>query len=523
MHNVSMNLNNLVADKTSLAQIVDWLAALSPDSVLTLVSDSRKIKRGQVFFAYPVGDADGRNYIEQAIEQGAIAVVYEADNFEWNPQWSLPHCAMSGLLENSGFIASRYLQQPDSDLFTVAVTGTNGKTSCTQWIASALSLLATPTSVIGTLGVGLAKNGSVSEFDVTGFTTPDAILLQQKIRSQRELGAQAIAIEASSIGLAQGRMNGMHVDVAVLTNFTRDHLDYHGDMAQYQAEKTKLFVWPGLRTAVVNLDDPLGVQLAAMCQAQGTNVIGYRLHSEATTEAFASDTILTASALRNHHGGTSFQLESPFGSGLVKTKMIGRFNVSNVLAVLAVLFAKGIAWRDAIHAVEQLLPVAGRMEQLSSAGRVLVVIDYAHTPDALEKTLQNLKEVAIERQGKLWCVFGCGGDRDPGKRAVMGGIAELADQIIVTSDNPRSENPESIIAQIAAGIAPDRDPAAILQVDRAKAILYAIKHAAKQDVVLLAGKGHEPYQEIQGKKLPFSDSDHAHIALADLASKGGAA
>ena len=234
----------------------------------------------------------------------------------------------------------------------------------------------------------------------------------------------------------------------------------------------------------------------------------------------AAVAVLQASGLRQHHGGTSFQLSSPFGSGLVKTQMIGRFNVSNVLAVMATLFARGVSWRDAVHAVEQLSPVSGRMEQMSAPGRVLVVVDYAHTPDALEKTLENLREVAQERQGALWCVFGCGGDRDAGKRPQMGRIAGLADHLIVTSDNPRNEDPAQIIADIMTGVSLDKLPVTIVEADRAKAILVAIKHAGKNDVVLLAGKGHEEYQEIKGKKYPFSDKQHAEIALANLAGKG---
>jgi UDP-N-acetylmuramoyl-L-alanyl-D-glutamate--2,6-diaminopimelate ligase len=380
--------------------------------------------------------------------------------------------------------------------------------------------------------VGIAKNGLMSEFDVTGFTTPDAVQLQQiiayKLASEGEPGSariSALAIEASSIGLQQGRMNGMHVDVAVLTNFTRDHLDFHGDMTHYEAAKTKLFEWPHLKTAIVNLDDALGMRLAQLCHSRGVAVIGYSLNSTDFTSNLAGPaSVLKASAIRNYHGGTSFHLESPFGSGVIKTQTVGRFNVSNVLTVLATLFVRGIGWREAVRAVEQLTSVAGRMEQLSAsrgaADRVLVIIDYAHTPDALEKTLLNLREIADDRHGKLWCVFGCGGDRDRGKRPAMAKIAELADEIIVTSDNPRSEEPELIMTQIASGFTPNRSPVPLMESDRAKAILYAVKHAGRHDVVLLAGKGHESHQEIKGKKLPFSDMDHAHMALATIASKG---
>ena len=503
-------------NKTTITPIVEWLRRFP--AVGTLVTDSRRVRPGDIFFAYPIGKDDGRRYIAQAVASGAQGIVYEDGDFAWPSDLTVPHLAVPDLLWQSGSIVSDFLDVPDAGMFVTAVTGTNGKTSCTQWLAHALSLTGTPTCVIGTLGLAVVRNGRADEFDHTGFTTPDAVQLQQKIALQRTAGCTALAIEASSIGLAQGRMNGMHIDVAVFTNLTRDHLDFHGDMVQYEAAKRRLFEWPGLGAAVLNLDDPAGGRLADLCLSHGYRVLAYS--TEESVARAAGIELLRASNLRSHQGGTSFELDSPFGSGLVKTRMIGRFNVSNVLAVLATLFAKGVAWQDAIEAVEQLHAVAGRMEQLSAPGRVLVIIDYAHTPDALDKTLRNLREVALQRQGKLWCVFGCGGDRDPGKRVEMGGIAELADQIIITSDNPRSEDPVQIIAQIAAGLSPTRLASAVLEPDRAKAILFAIKNAGPNDVVLLAGKGHEATQEIKGKKLPFSDIDHANIALAALASKG---
>ncbi len=500
---------------TSVQSVVEWLRGVS--GATRLVTDSRQIRAGDVFVAYPVGKGDGRHYIAQAIAQGAAAVIYDDAGFVWDPAHRVPHIAVSDLLHQSGYIAALYLNQPDAGMVVVAVTGTNGKTSCTNWIARALSLSGMPACVVGTLGIAAVTHGTVGEFDQTGFTTPDAIQLQQKLAAQRDTGCAAIAIEASSIGLDQGRMNGMHVDVAVFTNLTHDHLDYHGDLDTYEAAKRKLFIWPNLQTAVINFDDPAGIRLASTCIERSVRVLGYTIdgqYADSTTDQ------LKASHVRSYQGGTSFQIESPFGSASVKTQMIGRFNVSNILAVIGTLLARGIALGDAVKLVEQLTPVAGRMEQLSAPGRVLVVVDYAHTPDALEKTLINLKEVAADRQGKLWCVFGCGGDRDPVKRPAMGRIAEMADEIIVTSDNPRSEEPEKIIADIVAGFTPGRQPTPMTEPDRAKAILFAIKNAAKNDVVLLAGKGHEAYQEIKGKKLMFSDIDHANIALADLASKG---
>jgi UDP-N-acetylmuramoyl-L-alanyl-D-glutamate--2,6-diaminopimelate ligase len=307
----------------------------------------------------------------------------------------------------------------------------------------------------------------------------------------------------------------MHFDVAVFTNLTRDHLDYHGDMASYEAAKLKLFAWPGLKAAVVNLDDAAGVRIAMHLRTHSPHVAvtGYTLRTEADQPAIDGVAVLRASNLRSRPNGTEFQLATPSGSALARTRLVGHFNASNALAVLGALLAKGIELRAALDAIETLQPAPGRMQQLGGQDAPMVVIDYAHTPDALDKTVEALRAVARERGGQLWCVFGCGGDRDPGKRPQMGRIAQAADQVVITSDNPRSEEPRAIIAQIEAGL--DRALPARVQAieDRASAILAAVKQAGKQDVILLAGKGHEPYQEIKGRKLPFSDADHAALAL----------
>jgi UDP-N-acetylmuramoyl-L-alanyl-D-glutamate--2,6-diaminopimelate ligase len=309
----------------------------------------------------------------------------------------------------------------------------------------------------------------------------------------------------------------MHFDVAVFTNLTRDHLDYHGDMASYEAAKLKLFDWPGLKHAVVNLDDAAGLRIVAHLRARRpeVQVTGYTLRDEFEQPALAGVAILRATGLRGRPAGTEFHLDAPGGGAHARTRLVGHFNVSNVLAVLGTLLARGIPLRAALDAVESLAPAPGRMQQIGGQDAPMVVIDYAHTPDALEKTLAALRQVAHERGGQLWCVFGCGGDRDPGKRPQMGAIAQLADHVLVTSDNPRSEEPRAIIEQIAAGMDPHH-PASTYQAieDRAAAILSAVKHAAKPDVILLAGKGHEPYQEIKGRKMPFSDADHAALALS---------
>jgi UDP-N-acetylmuramoyl-L-alanyl-D-glutamate--2,6-diaminopimelate ligase len=501
--------------------ILDWLRGLAPVTTRAaqLSSDSRSVDRGDVFIAYPGDAGDGRQYIAQAIENGAKAVVHEVDGFAWNDAWTVPHLAVRGLKQIAGPLANAYYGQPDAQMHCIAITGTNGKTSCSQWLGKVLSDMGQPCGVIGTLGVGVYKDGTHQGFKSTGYTTPDAVLLQRKLVELRDAGAVALAIEASSIGLHQGRMNGLHIDTALFTNFTRDHLDYHEDMAAYEEAKTMLFDWPGLRHAVINLDDAMGLRLVVHLQQARPDMrlIGYTVLGR---KVFGVDT-LDASDLRFAHGGATFNLNSPSGSSYVKTQLVGQFNVSNVLGILGVLLAKGIDLKVAVDAIESLTPVPGRMEQLGGQDAPLVVIDYAHTPDALEKAIASLRQVAQQRSGDLWCVFGCGGDRDPGKRPQMGAAAEAADHVIVTTDNPRSEEPAAINAQILVGMKADPQATQVIE-DRAAAILWAVRHAAKNDVVLLAGKGHETYQEIKGKKLPFLDADHAALALAARATMKGA-
>ncbi|MFT5644050.1 MAG: UDP-N-acetylmuramoyl-L-alanyl-D-glutamate--2,6-diaminopimelate ligase [Janthinobacterium sp.] len=506
----------------TIEQVVAWLAGIAPAG--QLASDTRRLKTGDIFFAYPGDAGDGRHHIAAAIDQGAAAVLYDDADFAWNPAWAVPHLAVASLKQQAGPLAHAFYKMPDAAMFSIGITGTNGKTSCALWLGQALSRVGLSTGVIGTLGAGIFPAGTsgLAAFDATGYTTPDAVLLARKLADMR--GVDALALEVSSIGLVQQRVAGMHFDVALFTNLTRDHLDYHGDLAQYEAAKARLFDWPGLKCAVVNLDDAMGLRLVTQLAGK-LPLFGYTLLDAAAQPEIAGVNVLRAGALRNRNKGTDFHVECSFGTALVKTGLIGRFNISNALAVLAVLLAKGIPWRAAIDSIEALTPAPGRMQQVASHDAPMVIIDYAHTPDALEKTLAALRQVAEQRGGRLWCVFGCGGDRDPGKRAQMGAVALMADQVLVTSDNPRSEDANSIIEQIVAGMAPSatepdaQSGCAVLRIeDRAAAILYAIKHAARPDVILVAGKGHEQYQEIKGKKLPFSDTDHAALALAARAT-----
>ncbi len=382
-----------------------------------------------------------------------------------------------------------------SALFMIGVTGTNGKTSVTQWIAQTMTALGRKCAVIGTLG-----NGFPGALVPGPNTTPGAAVLKTLLPELAAQGAQACAMEVSSIGLHQERVADLRFDVAVFTNFTRDHLDYHGTMASYAAEKRKLFEMPGLRTAVLNLDDPFGAELDETLAGR-MRVIGYTLEGKVSR----GDT-LAARDLSIDGVGIAFTLNGVRCSA----PLIGRFNAANLLAVIGSLLAGGAALETIAAALPRLTPPPGRMQVVGGDQLPLIVVDYAHTPDALEKALATLRETAEARGGKLVCVFGCGGDRDPGKRPLMGAVAEqLADRVLLTSDNPRGESPGAIIDAIATGM---RAPPAV-EPDRALAIRRAVLEAAVNDVVLLAGKGHEPYQEIAGVRQPFADLDQARQAL----------
>ena len=463
-----------------------------------ITSDSRKVGMGSLFLAYPGERVDGRAFIAQAIAQGAAAVVWENAGYAWDVSWQVPNLAVNELRLQSGFIADEFYGHPSRELWMIGVTGTNGKTSCSHWLAQAFSVLGKPTAVIGTLG-----NGLPNVLSEAINTTPDPILLHQMLAEFSREGAQAVAMEVSSHGLDQGRVNGVSFDVAVFTNLSRDHLDYHGDMQSYAAAKRKLFHWPGLSCAVLNADDDLGREIALELQDLGHRVLTYGLESGE----------VRGSALQFNHQGLSMHVHTPVGNGLLEANVFGRFNAYNLLAVLSAMLASDIALENALDALRTIRPVAGRMQSLGGGGKPLVVIDYAHTPDALEKVLNTLAEQLNEQKenrGRLICVFGCGGNRDTGKRPLMGAVAaQLADAVIVTSDNPRNEDPAGIIADITRDGPSDFD----IEPDRAAAIHRAIAVAEPADIVLIAGKGHENYQEIQGVKHPFSDYAVAQQAL----------
>ncbi|WP_261525980.1 UDP-N-acetylmuramoyl-L-alanyl-D-glutamate--2,6-diaminopimelate ligase [Burkholderia multivorans] len=478
-----------------------------------LHADTRSLRAGDVFVAYAVDGADNRAFIADALARGAAAVLYQPEGLAATPNAPVA-LAVPALDQLAGEIASGWYGDPSDGLLAIGVTGTNGKTSCTQWIAAALTALHQPCAIIGTLGSGMPGH-----LVPTGFTTPDAPQLQRSLAQLRDGSAQAVAMEVSSHALHQGRVNGTAFDIAVFTNLTQDHLDYHRTFEAYEAAKAKLFAWRGLRAAVVNRDDAAGRRLLEKLAGR-VRTIAYGIGD--AQQAPDADRELVALDVRATATGTAFRLRSSWGDADIEVGTLGTFNVSNLLAVLGALLAADVPFDAALAEIARLEPVNGRMQRLG--GRLqndepLVVIDYAHTPDALEKTLDALRPIAVARGGRLVCMFGCGGDRDATKRPLMGAIAErLADDVVVTSDNPRSEDPQAIIDQIVAGMtAPDR---ARRIEDRASAILQAVRGAAREDVVVLAGKGHEATQEIMGKKRAFSDQDHARLALAARATHG---
>ncbi|MDQ3268421.1 MAG: UDP-N-acetylmuramoyl-L-alanyl-D-glutamate--2,6-diaminopimelate ligase [Pseudomonadota bacterium] len=496
---------------------LDLIASLGV-KITRLVTDSRAVTPGDTFIAYPGSTADGRQFIKQAIANGANAVIWEALGFSWNEAWQLPNLAVADLRHHAGEIADHVYDSPSQKMWVVGITGTNGKTSCCHWIAQSFCALSKKTALIGTLG-----NGFHAALQPTMNTTPDAIRLHELLADYLAQDAQAVAIEVSSHALEQGRVNGVQFDVALLTNLSRDHLDYHGDMHSYAAAKRRLFDWQHLKYVVLNLDDAFGAEIAEQLQDKEVEVVGYGLNDAALALAERLGLrMVYGSALHMDRQGLNLQIHSSWGSGELHNTLIGHFNVVNLLGVMAVLLVSGVTLSNALHELSHISAVPGRMQTFGNGDRPTVVVDYAHTPDALEKVLQAVREV-VKREivgthdGKVICVFGCGGDRDRGKRPMMGAIAaKLADVSIITSDNPRSEAPHDIIAAIVSGITSGRRKTnGTYQVieDRASAIAQAVLSAHATDIVLIAGKGHESYQEVRGVKYPFSDAEVAQRAL----------
>lgn len=474
--------------------------------------DSRKIEPGYLFLAYPGETIDGRDFIIEAINNGASAILCQdfipeiikkkLDNL---PQ--IPVLIIPDLKNQVGFIAAEFYGYPSHDLTVIGVTGTNGKTSITQFIAQVLTDLDITCGVIGTIGVGLFGN-----LVPTLNTTPDAATLQKWLFNLKQLGAKAIAIEVSSHGLAQGRTNGIEFDIAVFTNLTHDHLDYHETMQNYGEAKKLLFLQPGLKHAIINADDEFGLQLIHDLSGS-LNICAYTNKAVLLPcDAVRGTTTLSADNIKLTINGTTANINTPWWSGTIKSQLLGRFNVSNLLAVIGVLGVMKIDLAQALPYITKLKTANGRMQTFGGNKKSLIVVDYAHTPDALEQALLALRECC---QGAIWCVFGCGGDRDRTKRATMGQIAEqYSDYVIITNDNPRTEDPMLIVDDVVQGLS---CPWAVeIELDRGAAIAHAIDCANSGDIILIAGKGHEDYQIIGKEKVHFSDQEVVESILADM-------
>ena len=490
-----------------------------------LQCDSRRVAPGDGFVAWPGAATDGRRFVGSALAAGAAAALVERQGVEAFDFADPRIRAVPDLKAQAGPIASAFYGEPTAALEVVAFTGTNGKTTCAWWMAQLLSALQRPCAVVGTLGIGLPPLGDrPSTLVSTGLTTPDPVLLQARLRDMVDQGVKACAIEASSIGLVEGRLNATRIGVAVFTNFSQDHLDFHGDMESYWAAKARLFDWPGLRSAVVNLDDERGTALASALVTQPLDLWTYAIEpgtGSANARLVVQDVGYTPQGMRMtvvERDATGRTLER-FPLALAA---VGDYNASNVLAVLAAARALGVSLEEAVRACAALGAVPGRMQTVAHRAGVpqpLVLVDYAHTPDALDKALRALQPLALERGGSLWCVVGCGGDRDVGKRPLMAAVAEhQAQRLVLTSDNPRSEDPRAILAQMETGLT--HPHAARIEVDRAAAIAWAVGAADARDVVLIAGKGHESTQEVHGVQHPFSDQDHAAQALRQREPQG---
>ena len=493
VNNFSMSLAELLTGYVSDSGFEDIM-------INGLNLDSRKIGRGDMFIAIAGETVNGMTFINAAIENNAAAVVWDASTeadaiqVNWRKTGSgqdVPVIAIPDLKQNAGMLADRFYGKPSETISVCGITGTNGKTSCSHFIAQVMSSDA-PCGLMGTLGSGIYP-----DLKETGYTTPDAISCHQWLADIRSHNAKYAVMEVSSHALIQGRVNGIRFENALFTNLSHEHLDFHGDMDSYSMAKAKLFHFPGLRNAIINIDDEAGRKISDTLPAT-VHCVRYGMNNKFKADVSGSD-------LKLSQDGLSMYVRTPWGEGRLTSSLIGRFNASNLLAVLSVSLLQGIEFDVALERLKHIESVPGRMQRLGGDNMPLIVVDYAHTPDALEQALSSLRE---HTEGNLWCVFGCGGDRDKRKRSQMGSIAEnRADYIVLTNDNPRSEDPASIIEDIRKGIS---DSAQLkVESDRHNAIHYVIQQAHAGDVILIAGKGHENYQLIGNTKYPFNDVEEA--------------
>ncbi len=472
-----MKLNSLLSP---------WVKLELPElTIRSIENDSRRVSEDTLFLAYPGSATDGRQFIQQAINSGAAAIAFEASDGFIAPQsdkvFFIP---INNLASKMLDMAQQFYPIKESELTITGVTGTNGKTTIAYLLAQAHERLNGRAAYIGTLG-----EGRVNHLNSLANTTPDSLALQKLFHRYQGEGIQQVAMETSSHALVQKRVDGVKFNQAIFTNLTQDHLDYHKTMAEYAAAKTKLFAFPSLQYAIINYDDPYALLMAEQIPER-CQLFTYGLHPKADIHALDMNT---------HQQGMSFNISSPWGNFCLQTILIGQFNLYNILSVFTSLICAGYSADKVVEVIRDLKPSPGRMELV--AHQPQVIVDFAHSPDALSNVLKTIRQLS---QGRVFVVFGCGGERDTSKRPIMGQVAsQFADHIIITSDNPRTEDPEIIMAAIDAGISPDKSKEMII--DRRLAIEKAIELASAEDVILVAGKGHEDYQIIGTKSYPFSD------------------
>lgn len=509
-----MSMRAIKPSSIDLGTLLNGFYPLAPEmnrEVAGVAIDSRLLRPGELFFALSGTRRHGREYVEDACRAGAAAVLLEDEQPGERLAGVVPVISIPDLRFKAGHIIARYFGDPSRAMNVIGVTGTNGKSTVTHLIAESLACIdgLAPCGIVGTLGWGFP--GRLQDIAAT---TPDPVTIQTCLASLRDERARCVSMEVSSHALDQGRVDGVRFAVVVLTNLTRDHLDYHGDMESYAAAKRRLFEMTDVAASVINMDDQYGMELLAR-QPIGRKVFGYTLRADDIRMVRGS--LLRGSGLKMDRTGISLDVSFDDQRATLQSRLLGGFNASNLLAALASLLALAVPLQQAILALRGIRGVRGRMEPVDPRpDQPLVVVDYAHTPDGLRQVLLSAREFCT---GRLWCVFGCGGNRDSGKRPLMGAIAaELADAIVITSDNPRDEDPLEIIGAVVDGMPTPAQQQAYVEPDRAAAIALAINAAGVNDVVVVAGKGHESYQEVRGKRLPMSD--HALVRAA-LKGRGG--
>lgn len=489
---------------------------LLPLDIKKLAYHSQQTGPDSLFIAIPGQDSDGRDYIPDALAKGTLAIVYESVGADIKTLKKLAKAYPKALLlpiehlaKKVSILASHFYQNPSQNMKVIGVTGTNGKTTISHLLAQAYDYFGQPCGVIGTLGYGVLQN-----WHDFGLTTPDAILLQKILAEFRDHQILTIAMEASSHGLDQGRVNQVNFQSAIFTNLTQDHLDYHGSIEAYGRAKRLLFETPTLKQVVLNIDDPYALEIIKILNPS-VKVASYSVKQNKIFRSIHPNTVyVMTESVEYHPAGLIAHVQTSWGTGVLKSKLIGEFNLSNLLAVLAELCLAGVALEDALQVIGRLNPVKGRMQRFGGTRTPQVIVDYAHTPDSLS---QALKAARLHCKRKLCVVFGCGGNRDHTKRAMMGAIAaELADKIILTNDNPRNEKPEHILDEIYAGIPEEDKKKVTIEPCRKTAIKIAVERSLPLDVILIAGKGHEEYQQIAKEKIAFSDEKTVQQILQEV-------